>query len=154
MYGGIGNDWLDVNVWSREGQLDNATGFGLLDPDGYNMPWHLTVAHIHGGEGNDTLTAGYGGDYVYGENGNDSIIDVAQKVSGTKDHLYGGLGNDAIEGRDGPDDIDGGAGTDTIVGGTGKDHIYANDGEADQVACGGQGDILYYDAGKDTVFSC
>jgi hypothetical protein len=31
---------------------------------------------------------------------------------------------------------------------------YANDGEADQVACGGQGDTLYQDVGKDTVYSC
>jgi hypothetical protein len=158
LYGGLGNDWLDVNVTTREGQNDSTDGIGLLDQDAYNMPWHFTSAHIYGGEGDDTITGGRGEDYLYGENGNDRVIDLPQRVTGTSDHLYGGNGNDTIDGRDGPDYLDGGLGIDTIQGGTGKDHIYANDGVVDQVACGGNGDIIYADVGAaaifDTLYNC
>lgn len=67
--------------------------------------------HLLGGEGNDVINAGGGGDLVYGGFGNDTI--------------NGGAGDDLIYGQGGYDVIDGGEGSDTIrVSGVYSDGYY------------------------------
>jgi hypothetical protein len=149
-YGGTGNDWIDVNVSTHMSREVVNSG----EEVGYEGGWHVSVATIFGGEGNDTLTGGRGADYIAGENGNDAIVDMPQGNDNTKDRLMGGAGNDTIDGRNGPDILDGGTGTDTFAGSKGRDEIYAQDGEADQIGCVGGPDTLFYDAGKDTLVDC
>ena len=91
-----------------------------------------TVAHIDGGEGNDTINGDAGNDIIAGGGGNDTIDGGADN-----DTLYGGSGNDALygsEGRDilygqdGQDILRGGLGNDTLIGGNDSDTLYADEG--------------------------
>ena len=89
-----------------------------------------------GGIGNDTISAGDGGDLVIGDNGlvlfngaapaydgNDFTLDLAQ----TTDPAVGG-GNDTITTGAGDDVIVGGQGADTINAGNGSNTVLGDDG--------------------------
>lgn len=78
-----------------------------------------TANFIDGGAGNDKITAGKGGDTIFGNAGND-------KITGGKsgDVLIGGAGNDTIKGGGGDDKIFGSSGDDTLSGGKGADTFY------------------------------
>ena len=81
---------------------------------------------------------GYAGnDRLYGGWGNDTID------GGTgNDHLYGGDGNDSLDGWTGDDRLYGGSGSDILLGYDGNDYL---DGGRD-----GHVDYLYGEAGNDT----
>ena len=66
-----------------------------------------------GGDRDGRVDAGFGADYVTGNDGNDTV-----------------------DGLNGQDSIRGGPGTDTLDGGPGDDTIHTRDGEADNVTCG------------------
>ncbi|WP_420865319.1 Calx-beta domain-containing protein, partial [Nodularia spumigena] len=68
-----------------------------------------------------------GNDYLYGEDGNDTI-----NGGGDNDYLYGGSGDDILNGDAGNDTIYGQDGNDTLIGGSG------NSGERDYLS-GGSG---------------
>lgn len=81
-----------------------------------------------------------------GGEGNDDILG--------QNKLYGGPGDDTLEagGFDKtPTTLDGGPGLDTIIGSGSPDTIFAQDGERDEIDCEGKKDIVYYDAGIDSV---
>jgi len=92
-----------------------------------------------------TVGPSAGGDWIYGGDGND-VID-------------GGAGHDRLFGGDGDDLIEGGAGKDTIYGGGGADVIYGNSG--DDTIHGGKrqpgrlfedkGDTIYGGSGNDVL---
>ena len=92
------------------------------DFDNLGTPSNQTVTAgnggntIYGGAGNDTLTGGNGPDSLYGGSGNDSL-DGGTQV----DHLYGGSGNDTLVGGNNGDYLYGGYGADTLLGGNGND---------------------------------
>lgn len=77
---------------------------------------------VHGGDGDDVLT---NMDLAYGGSGDDII-------SGTNDQgdiLFGGIGNDSVNGRFGNDELHGDAGHDSLRGGVGDDTLFGGDGD-------------------------
>ncbi|PYE75962.1 calcium-binding protein [Xylophilus ampelinus] len=75
---------------------------------------------------------------VFGGAGNDTV-----EGQGFADHLYGGAGNDVLDGRGGNDYLEGDAGDDVLIGGAGNDTLL-----------GGAGTDTYRfdgDFGNDTV---
>ncbi|MGC4086909.1 MAG: hypothetical protein QM756_03215, partial [Polyangiaceae bacterium] len=89
---------------------------------------------IHGGDGDDLITGGYGNDTidggagldrVDGMSGNDILLggDGDDYLYGSEGHdiLLGGTGNDCMEGGDGRDLLIGGLGVDVLLGGNDDD---------------------------------
>ncbi|MGW7692670.1 calcium-binding protein [Streptomyces asiaticus] len=130
---GDGNDSAkisggDVNVHGGDGD-DTIIGASVaVGGDGDDTISHATNAN--GNAGNDTITdsfavwAGDGDDIVKGD-------DVANEI-------YGGPGNDYLDGAGNDDSIDGGEGDDTIKGGPGNDYLFGGPGQDD--IDGGTGD--------------
>ncbi|MBB2947952.1 Ca2+-binding RTX toxin-like protein [Actinoplanes lutulentus] len=113
-----------VRVWTydRKDSIVNRTGLGMT---------------AYAGTGNDKVTGGPRGDYLYGDEGNDKIYGLAGD-----DHIFGDEGNDTLYGGDGRDEILDGSGTDVIRGGNGNDWFGGYSGN----------DKWYGEAGGD-VFS-
>ena len=95
------------------------------------------------------------GAIVYGTTGADDF-DFGSTNQGQT--MYGGAGNDAIDGGNGSDTIYGGSGNDTINGNNGADTIYGGSGNdtingglgADLIIGGKGGDTLTGGGGPDT----
>ena len=109
--------------------------------------------YILGDAGDDTLTGGTGRDHVRGGSGDDVIyggagIDILRGDSGD-DEIYGGAGRDTILGDAGDDTIDGGAGNDTIFGGSGDDTLTGGAGADTFVYTGVSGDDTITDFSLD-----
>lgn len=138
---------------------------------------------IVGGKGNDTIKGGAGDDRItddsginkiYGQSGNDVLIahsESTSKSSNLSNQIYGGAGNDYLEGGNGKDHLSGGEGYDVLYGLGGNDELYGgkgddyidggegNDGlyggDGDDNLIGGKGnDKLYGNAGKDLLIGC
>lgn len=112
---------------------DDIVNFNLLDPDDHSgansdalagndmvvLPdgaggltaWSLAL--FHGGDGNDSISAG--------------VIDPDE--TGAYIPIFGDAGDDLIIGSAGADTINGGAGNDTLAGGGGVDRINGIDGD-------------------------
>jgi Ca2+-binding RTX toxin-like protein len=88
----------------------------------------------------DLDAAGLPGDQVLtGANGN------------TDDQLYGGAGNDTLDGRNGDDELHGGSGGDLLIGGNHDDTLFG--GSDDDVLHGGNhADRLYGGTGGDQLY--
>jgi hypothetical protein len=78
-------------------------------------------AIIRAGAGNDSVAAGGGDDFIFGEAGVDSLV--------------GGAGTDVILGGEGNDSLVGGLGRDLLIGGNGVDSL--NGQEGDDILIGG-----------------
>jgi Ca2+-binding RTX toxin-like protein len=149
MIGGTGFDRFFVGTGGEDGNA-----FQVLD----------------GGDGNDTLTAGnlvitdtagsfriygdYGRGVGYAELFGGAGNDILNGANGS-DYLGGGTGNDTLNGNNGDDWLDGGEDSDTLNGGAGNDTLAGGyrDGSVDVLA-GGAGDDAYYVAwygGADTI---
>ena len=116
--GGKGNDYIEATRYDDViyGGEGNDTIFG--GPGGNDI--------IYGGDGDDTLSGGYwGNDILYGGNGNDNLWGTSGD-----DILYGEAGDDYLEGDDGNDELHGGLGTNILDfrpnGGT--DTVYSDGG--------------------------
>src|SRR6185436_15187967 len=72
-----------INAFGRDGD-DRIT---LNEANGA-----LPAAHLFGGDGNDSLIGGSGGDQLFGEDGNDTLLG-----RGGFDLLVGGAGTDTAE---------------------------------------------------------
>ncbi len=108
---------------------------------------------IYGGDGNDSIDAGWGNDLIAGGNGNDTIAggfgaDELQGQGGN-DVLTGSAFGDELFGNDGDDFINGGFGYDLVNGGAGADQFFhlgifdhGSDWIQDYTAA--QGDELFY----------
>ena len=108
---------------------------------------------ISGGDGNDILFGGSGSNRIDGGDGDD-IIDGGSNSSTltilSRNHLYGGKGNDTITGGNGSDIIYGGFGDDRIWGGAGPDRLFGEGG--DDFLDGGEGaDSVWGGTGDDVI---
>jgi Ca2+-binding RTX toxin-like protein len=94
---------------------------------------------IFGGDGNDTVIAGYLADAVLGGGGNDSLYGAGVFTSGGAgggvaasrdlgDLMFGGEGDDRMDGVGGNDTLHGGDGADTIIGNFGRDEMSGGEG--------------------------
>lgn len=120
MSGGSGDDTL------YGGRLVGAAG------DGDNL--------ILGGSGKDSITAGWGADTVLGGPGNDTILGQGSSFGipfnafaqvlqqEPADWLYGGGGDDSIDGGGGADTLLGGPGDDSLTGSFGADVLIGGPG--------------------------
>ncbi|MFI0779406.1 calcium-binding protein [Streptomyces sp. NPDC021212] len=121
---GEGNDSVkisggDVNVDGGAGD-DTITGASVaVGGDGSDTISHATNAN--GNAGNDTITESFA---VWAGDGDDIVIgdDVANEI-------YGGPGNDYLDGAGNDDSIDGEEGDDTIKGGPGNDYLFGGPGQ-------------------------
>ncbi len=80
-------------------------------------------ALLVGGEGNDQLTGGTGGNWIVDDAGNDVL-----RGGSAADALVGGVGNDQLTGGGGNDVLIAGAGDDVLVGEAGDDDFQGGGG--------------------------
>ena len=132
IFAGAGNDRISG---------DNLAYYLGPDPDGLNSDhdygpyWNSPDFQpgnnlIFAGAGNDTVLAGFGADTVFGGAGDDYLIGYgsipthgADLVEDRTNFLFGGAGNDTLEGGAANDHLNGGAGRDTLIGGLGADTL-------------------------------
>ena len=181
-FGGDGNDFINTRMTFGLGSPDRGyPGAFPADSDPNN-----DRDTVFGGAGNDTVLAGDDNDLIFGGDGADSLDagfdDDTVHGDGGNDTIIGGEGRDLIYGGDDDDLIYGDAfaghpenfdltdadgsdlrpdnSLDTLYGGTGNDIIYGGDdadllfgGEDDDQLSGGvDNDTLQGDAGNDTLF--
>ena len=103
----------EVNDYIQVGQYTGYEDNDLSAPAEYTVTVYETMS-IDGSPGNDQLE----GRLVRGFGGNDMIT---ARVGGTGGLLFGGEGNDTVEGGDYFDYLQGGSGADKLVGGGGYD---------------------------------
>ena len=89
----------------------------------------LPAAQLFGGNGNDVLTGGSGGDLLFGQAGNDTLLG-----KGGADFLFGGAGNDILTGGDGDDQVFGEAGNDRMIWNPGDDSDLFEGGDGNDTA--------------------
>lgn len=77
-------------------------------------------AYLYGEDGNDTIIGGGGSDWLFGGAGDDQL-----RARGENDVLVGGAGADLLAGGDGRDILIGGTGADRIAGRDGEDVLIA-----------------------------
>ena len=95
-------------------------------------------------QGNDWLNGGPGDDLVSGDT--NATGDLT-----SFDRIFGGSGNDTLNGGDSRDRISGGPGNDTSNGENGNDRM--NGGTGDDVQNGGDGnDTIFANIGNDTSY--
>ena len=108
-----------------------------------------------GGSGNDTLTGGFGGDRLFGQQGDDVVNGRAGNdfISGNfgNDRVIGGSGNDTLLGLAGTNFLLAGPGDDTVHGGVGRDIVRGGDGN-DFLAGSSGDDEIFGEDGDDRIF--
>lgn len=93
--------------------------------------------------GNDTVTgSAQSNDFLYGGRGNDVL-----QGFGADDFLFGQYGNDHLQGADGIDNLFGGRGNDRLDGGAGNDYLAGGTG-SDSYVVGDAGDVVIEHAGE------
>ena len=112
---------------------------------------------MFGADGNDLIFGVSGLNIIYGEAGNDVLVGGVDGGDGLDpdapgkeydpplpetEQLYGGSGNDWIDGGAGEDSIFGEGGNDYLQSGPGHDYIVGGDGD----------DLIYGDAGLDQMY--
>jgi Ca2+-binding RTX toxin-like protein len=97
---------------------------------------------------NDLMTSNQNANYLWGGSGDD-IVDG----QGGDDRLFGANGNDLLYGRAGNDRLDGGENDDWLIGGTGNDELNGGNGDDTFVFNIGDGQDKINDlsTGADTV---
>ena len=175
--GGDGNDTIKGNFGNDV--ITGGDGDDLLAGNGvywthWNNPqdnyWSRTYDGstdrdtIYGGEGNDSINGNAGVDYLVGGPGNDTVFggqnegtwqpgetrtNTIHLRSGI-DQLWGGEGDDFLNGNMGTDVLHGGPGDDYLRGGQDLDALFGGDG-SDTLYGDLEGDGLYGGDGNDVI---
>lgn len=168
VYGGSGQDVL-LGGLANDVLVGGDGNDTLVGGDGNDTLWADSVDGAEGAKGGDLAIGGFGDDlivgdgseggddFLYGNEGNDTVLAGGglDFVDGgdDDDRIYGGDGaegsNDQLFGGDGNDFIDGGVGVDTISGGSGRDFIVGGVAGETQVS----GDLISGDSGEDILLA-
>ncbi|MBL8794479.1 MAG: FG-GAP repeat protein [Planctomycetia bacterium] len=143
--GGLGNDLITVKL----GVLADAFLHGGAGNDTIAY-FGSGTAVIHGNAGNDKLKGGAGTTTIHGDDGDDILIggQTATSVS----HLFGGAGNDFLQGGINGDTLDGGAGNDQLDAGKGANTINGGaDDDRITVRVGDGVQAIFGDGGSDLL---
>ena len=108
---------------------------------------------IRGHRGDDTIKGGDNAPVELSYSANAEATPPVQQLDVTvdvMDVLWGGAGDDDIDGEGGPDSIMGGDGDDTLKGGAGNDDIKGGAGD-DDIMGGDGADTIEGGAGTDTI---
>ncbi len=125
---------------------DAAGSYTIGDGDDtIDMEIQVLNAIMLGGDGDDTILAGSGHDYILGGADHDRIYG-----GNGHDYIAGGTGQDRIWGAAANDTVYGGGNHDTIKGGAGADTLFGDNGN-DRIDGGIEGDTLDGGAGNDTL---
>ena len=134
-------DTFMVTTVDGTAEVVTITVHGASDADPNDFDYLATGTHVisdppyvYGTPGSDSIAGGGDeGQIIYGGAGDDTL-----NGTGKSDIIYGGSGNDTIKGNDGDDTIYGGSGSDTIngnngndtiIGGFGADHLTGSNGD-------------------------
>ena len=117
------------------------------------------MANVYGTVNSDVLNAAdgvtSGDDWVYGDDGNDTIRGLGghDTLFGDdgRDTLHGAAGNDWLYGGEGNDELHGGEGNDFLFGEDGDDELYGGDNNLDYLEGGAGADLLDGGDGDDTA---
>lgn len=176
-----------IQYWASPGETNNVTlkvvgaNYVITDTGASSTvgnPWGSWGSCTTSGSTITCPTAGIGGIYLDGRDGNDTItVEASVPIGvtvyggtgddtlnvqgpGTNDTLYGdegadtlssGGGDDYLTAGSGNDTLTAGAGNDTLAGDDGTDNLYAGDGD-DRIDPGlGAQDNVFGDTGRDTV---
>ena len=104
---------FDVMSGIESVSVGGGPGNNRIDASGRTL-----AVSLSGEEGDDTLIAGAGNDFLSGDLGNDSLVGAAGN-----DTMDGEGGNDTLRGGDGDDILTGELGNDSIAGNLGADLI-------------------------------
>lgn len=137
--GGKGNDVIFASYGNDLVSYEHAGGAVKVD---------LSTGIATGADGRDTLDGVNG---VIGSRFDDKLYGY-NSTSGHPNSLYGGAGNDLLDGRDGDDLLSGGAGADSLTGGKGRDTL-TGDGGNDALRGGGDADVFVFSGafGSDRI---
>ncbi|WGI22653.1 Hint domain-containing protein [Amylibacter sp. IMCC11727] len=145
LFGGSGDD-----VFIGGDGADNFQGNAGQDNLDYSnsdaaVNVNLDTGALSGGDAdNDSIIGGIDG--VIGSDFDDTLVGFDQQGTTPADtfsnQLFGGAGEDYIEGQGGDDLLDGGADDDEIYGGDGADEITGGTG-ADYIEGGADDDVIY-----------
>lgn len=132
----------------KDGSTINLSAIGLTfhqtDEDNY-LTGSLKDDIIHLGNNGGTAYGSFGNNTIYGGDGDDTIDGAADYFNEGDIHgnnlLYGGKGNDFINGGNGKDYLEGGEGNDILYGEENDDILYG--GTGDDSLFGGEGDDTY-----------
>ena len=151
--GSVEDDQIEVSYNSSAETLDilvnSSTTWSIpFDQNSPNIDW----IQVFGNEGDDTIVIDPG------------VIIPAEIFGGTgDDSLEGGAGNDILLGNEGDDVLKGNAGDDVLHGNKGNDQLYGDSGddslygeEGDDQICGDLGDDIFFfegsrNLGNDTL---
>jgi Ca2+-binding RTX toxin-like protein len=144
LYGGAGSDIL------AGGRAQSYFGGGLQPSTVYGSG----ADYLDGGEGRDGIYGFDGDDTIYGGDGDDHfeyniVVSNHNQTYIASAGLYGGAGDDYIDGGRGNDTLVGGTGDDTLLGGLGDDTLTGGV-EADFLD-GGLGNDSFVLEGGDTI---
>ena len=145
LFGGSGDD-----VFIGGDGADNFQGNAGQDNLDYSnsdaaVNVNLETGALSGGDAdNDSIIGGIDG--VIGSDFDDTLVGFDHQGTNPADtftnQLFGGAGEDYIEGKGGDDQLDGGADNDEIYGGAGEDEITGGTG-ADYIEGGADDDVIY-----------
>jgi Ca2+-binding RTX toxin-like protein len=141
----VGDEYANI-VLGDEGDDDIAAGAGN----------DLVVGGVcndslAGGRGEDLIFGSEDEDFIQGGDGGDTLFgDGLDPTLGSKDWLFGDMGNDTLHGGGGEDTLYGNGDNDQLFGGEGNDTLSGGDGN--DWLDGGRGeDVLLLDQGEDVL---